>query len=1248
MKNLLLSLPKYGIRKYPVGICSVVIGLSFLGAQPVLAQEGGETGLIEVSVKAPVPKADERSQGSPILETVVDSSLTEFAIDGTLVEEPALIESANFIEETVTESHSGTLVVTPLEARAFPLAENEPVGTAAAQTQPNGSAQEIPENLIKNGDFEETGPSKGNWYYSSATSWDNPYIPKGIKKSNGSVYAYAGKLTFDAPKTYRAIVAQTLAVDPKQSYLLTGNLETFDVTGAGVKIRVTYKDQNQKDLRPQMYVATSPVTGNSNVKIEKVIPLTPETHFLKVELMFDKGTGVASFDDLSLTVYHKEESTFNKEQKEIERQPITIPTNKIYITNRPELRYVLEDTEIASVENHLIIPKQAGQTKLFIYNQDQLVSTVDFIVNPFEETVFDSILKKWEQISLDNGHYKESDAYMKRLKENQEKLVEEALADWHDPVRLEPSLFHKYPLNRSADITSIYRELETMAKVLTNPSSKYYQNRDLLDRVKEGFKWLHQHVYNESQEINGNWWDYEIGTPLSMLNTLAYLNAYFSQDEINTYTKAISKFVPDTTMIRMTTPRPVPAVGGNQTDISKVAILEGALTKNPLRIQAGVYGLTTIMDHVSSGEGFYRDGSFIDHTNVAYTGAYGNVLIDGFSRILPVIQATEFALPRDKTAIIQDWIEKAFMPILVKGELLDMTRGRSVSRAQVQSHVYAVDIIVALARIAQSSSDEEKAAINSFVKEQVLSDSFSDIFHHLNSYQDHALIQNILKDSTIQARTPKTSIAAFNNMDKFVFHQAEKDFSFAISMHSHKTQNYEDMNNENRHGWYTADGMVYLYNGDLSHYSNHYWPTVNPYRLPGVTNTIQQREDGSGETVLPSQFVGANQLGNHYATVAMDFTNWDKTLTEKKAWFVLKDKVVFLGTNLQNQSAHPVVTTIENRKLLADKDYRYFLNGQEVHLSKQELEMDFPKSFYVSNGDENQSIGYVFLQPMRITSKLVEGQGSWSEINYDQPKELHTNSFLTIEAANRQSGSNYAYVLAPNSSQEDLASILQNVEVLVQTDDLQVVYDHGEKVWGIVNYQDNAYKVDNHLTVTKKGLYTVSKKGNGYLVSYYNPLFDIQEDSEVFVTDGVSRLAKASSPELPSRIWNIRLPQLNQRQHGLGTHFDKLPDFDLDPLKQSQHGSGTQTEKAPKFDLNDLKQNQYGEGIQAEKLPSLRLVSRENEKRRVMRSKLEMREDSNKQGILPDTSGQDSIVLTSTGIILLATLGSVKSKRRKG
>ncbi|MFX3752211.1 polysaccharide lyase family 8 super-sandwich domain-containing protein, partial [Streptococcus suis] len=83
-------------------------------------------------------------------------------------------------------------------------------------------------------------------------------------------------------------------------------------------------------------------------------------------------------------------------------------------------------------------------------------------------------------------------------------------------------------------------------------------------------------------------------------------------------------------------------------------------------------------------------------------------------------------------------------------------------------------------------------------------------------------------------------------IDNFVYRSAKEGFNFALSLYSSKTQNYEDMNNENRKGWYTADGLVYLYNDDLSHYSNHYWATVDRYRLPGKTTTKDKREDGSG------------------------------------------------------------------------------------------------------------------------------------------------------------------------------------------------------------------------------------------------------------------------------------------------------------------------------------------------------------------------------------------------------------------
>ena len=34
--------------------------------------------------------------------------------------------------------------------------------------------------------------------------------------------------------------------------------------------------------------------------------------------------------------------------------------------------------------------------------------------------------------------------------------------------------------------------------------------------------------------------------------------------------------------------------------------------------------------------------------------------------------------------------------------------------------------------------------------------------------------------------------------------------------------------------------MTYLYNNDLGHYTD-YWPTVNPYRMPGTTEDTEAR-----------------------------------------------------------------------------------------------------------------------------------------------------------------------------------------------------------------------------------------------------------------------------------------------------------------------------------------------------------------------------------------------------------------------
>lgn len=72
-------------------------------------------------------------------------------------------------------------------------------------------------------------------------------------------------------------------------------------------------------------------------------------------------------------------------------------------------------------------------------------------------------------------------------------------------------------------------------------------------------------------------------------------------------------------------------------------------------------------------------------------------------------------------------------------------------------------------------------------------------------------------------------------MKRVVYHNSNLNYTFGLSLTSDKVSRYESINNENLKGWHTGAGMSYLYNDDVTHYRNHYWPTVNMTHLAGTT-----------------------------------------------------------------------------------------------------------------------------------------------------------------------------------------------------------------------------------------------------------------------------------------------------------------------------------------------------------------------------------------------------------------------------
>lgn len=564
---------------------------------------------------------------------------------------------------------------------------------------------------------------------------------------------------------------------------------------------------------------------------------------------------------------------------------------------------------------------------------------------------------------------------------------------------------------------------------------------------------------------------------------------------------------PDAGYFRKTLVNPFKALGGNLVDMGRVKIIEGLLRKDNTIIEKTSHSLKNLFTTATKAEGFYADGSYIDHTNVAYTGAYGNVLIDGLTQLLPIIQETDYKISNQELDMVYKWINQSFLPLIVKGELMDMSRGRSISREAASSHAAAVEVLRGFLRLANISNEERNLDLKSTIKTIITSNKFYNVFNNLKSYSDIANMNKLLNDSTVATKPLKSNLSTFNSMDRLAYYNAEKDFGFALSLHSKRTLNYEGMNDENTRGWYTGDGMFYLYNSDQSHYSNHFWPTVNPYKMAGTTEKDAKREDTTkefmskhskdakektGQVTGTSDFVGSVKLNDHFALAAMDFTNWDRTLTAQKGWVILNDKIVFLGSNIKNTNGiGNVSTTIDQRKDDSKTPYTTYVNGKTIDL-KQASSQQFTdtKSVFLESKEPGRNIGYIFFKNSTIDIERKEQTGTWNSINRTSKNtSIVSNPFITISQKHDNKDDSYGYMMVPNIDRTSFDKLANSkeVELLENSSKQQVIYDKNSQTWTVIKHDNQESLINNQFKMNKAGLYLVQKVGNDYQNVYYQP-----------------------------------------------------------------------------------------------------------------------------------------------------------------
>lgn len=656
-----------------------------------------------------------------------------------------------------------------------------------------------------------------------------------------------------------------------------------------------------------------------------------------------------------------------------------------------------------------------------------------------------------------------------------------------------------------------FKKVLSMCKAYAAEGGALYQNQDMLKDITNILDFLCGSCYTAKSQTD-NWWTWEIGIPKDLIPALILIYDGLTEEQVMAYTETLYFFQPDPFHEGVINTASThgqgyrEAQGANIIDCSTTAVGLGALREDNELVYLGMLASsqTFVIQNVEDSaqiaangynSGFYPDGSYLDHIKVPYLGAYGIEFMKGGAKIPSLLAGTPWKYPEQVQDNLESYIVEGFGNGMYKGMMLDCLKGRSVSRPASSNQAAGREAMMIILQIVDSFSQEAKETTLSALKAWLEEDEgFIDSLVGAENMAIKKKAKEILEDTSIQSNIAPVH-KSYPLMDRVV-HRTE-DYLFALSMYSERIQNTEIMNDENRFGWHQNNGMTYIYDED-NQYTENYWNTVNPLRLPGTTvvpvNIGTGKPDGSGfaqggDFCSKESWVGGTSIGN-YGVSGMSFSgetqgiagdapvSYAPDLKGKKSWFMFDDEMVCLGAGITNKNMElPVETTIENKKLRKDGSNQLLVNGEKTELPVKEANVKelvehtadvSGTSFEQVNWaylEGNQSVGTGYYFPEENTEIQVRrGQttGSWKDVGTFEGESTENYLEMWVDHGQNPENASYSYVLLPETSAEETENYAQapKVTILENSSEVQAVRHETLKITGINFWQEQGGSID--------------------------------------------------------------------------------------------------------------------------------------------------------------------------------------------